>query len=82
MEELAPALGGWPLVADDEGVLTLHVPRWGGNEKIPFIAISEDWGDLVHGAFLQPERYNGKLVHGMSQEATATELVETFEKGK
>jgi hypothetical protein len=81
VEELAPAVGGWPLVADEEGYLTLRVPRWGGNEKIPFIAIGDDWGDLVHGALLQPEKYNGRLVHGMSQEATASELVEIFDKG-
>jgi hypothetical protein len=81
VEELAPAVGGWPFITDDEGYLTLRVPRWGGNENIPFIAIGEDYGDLVHGALIQPEKYNGKLVHGMSHEATASELVETFDKG-
>ena len=82
MEEMAPVLGGWPFVPDEEDYLTLRVPRWGGNEKIPFIAIGEDWGDLIHGALLQPEKYNGKFVHGMSQEATASELVEVFDKGR
>lgn len=69
-------------MADEEGYLTLRVPRWGGNEKIPFISIGEDYGDIVHGAFLQPEKYNGKLVHGMSGEGTATELVEAYDKGQ
>lgn len=82
VEELAPLFGGFPFQADEEGYYTLRVPRWGGNEHINFIAVGDDYGDLVHGVFLNPEKHNGQLVQGMSESATATQLVEAFEKGK
>ena len=81
VEEIAPALGGFPFTPDEEGYLTLHVPRWGGNDEIPFIAIGEDYGDLVHGILLDPKKYNGRLVQGISASATAEKLVSDFEKG-
>lgn len=81
-EELAPAIGGFPFVVDEEGQLTLRVPRWGGDDKIPFIGIGDDYGDIVHGVLLSPEEYNGKLVQGVSVSATAHELTAEFGKGK
>lgn len=81
-ESLAPILGGFPFQTDEDGYYTLRVPRWGGNEEMPFISLSDDYGDLVHGVFLQPEKYNGQLVQGISESATATQLVETFERGQ
>ncbi|KAH7149201.1 hypothetical protein B0J13DRAFT_300025 [Dactylonectria estremocensis] len=80
VEEVAPAMGGFPFATDEEGYLTLHVPRWGGNEEIPFISIIEDFGDLVHGVFLAPEKYNGRLVQGISDSRTADHLVSSFQK--
>ncbi|KAJ3526654.1 hypothetical protein NM208_g11086 [Fusarium decemcellulare] len=80
VEEVAPAMGGFPFIPDEEGYLTLHVPRWGGNEEIPFIAIGEDYGDLVHGIFLDPAKYNGRLVQGISASETADKLVSDFAK--
>lgn len=74
-------MGGFPFVADDEGYLTLRVPRWGGNDEIPFISIIEDYGDLVHGVFLAPEKYNGRLLQGISSSATPEQLVSDFQKG-
>jgi hypothetical protein len=82
VEELAPIFGGFPFQADEEGYYTLRAPRWGGNEEINFIAIGDDFGDLVHGVFLDPEKYNGQLVQGMSESATAEQLVQAFEAGK
>lgn len=81
-EGLAPILGGFPFQTDEDGYYTLRIPRWGGNEEMPFISLGDDYGDIVHGVFLQPEKYNGQLVQGISQSATATQLVETFERGE
>jgi hypothetical protein len=81
LEEVAPALGGFPFAADEEGYMTLHVPHWGGNGEIPFIAIGDDYGDLVHGIFLDPKKYNGRLVQGISASETPEKLVSDFEKG-
>ncbi|KAF4452726.1 NmrA-like family domain-containing protein 1 [Fusarium austroafricanum] len=80
VEEFAPALGGFPFAADEEGYLTLHVPRWGGNEEIPFISIGDDYGDLVHGIFLDPAKYSGRLVQAISASETTDKLVSEFEK--
>ena len=44
--------------------------------------MSDDYGDLVHGVFLDPERYNDKLVQGASHSATAVQLVESFQQGE
>lgn len=79
-EQLAPLFGGFPFSPDEEGYLTLKCPRWGGNEEIPFISIGDDYGDIVHGVFLSPEDYNGQLIQAISQSATATQLVEAFQK--
>ncbi|RGP73391.1 family 1 [Fusarium longipes] len=80
VEEVAPALGGFPFNPDDEGYMTLHVPHWGGNGEIPFIAIGDDYGDLVHGIFLDPKKYNGQLVQGISASETPEKLMFDFEK--
>ncbi|KAF5549227.1 hypothetical protein FNAPI_8047 [Fusarium napiforme] len=81
VEDFAPALGGFPFTTDEEGYLTLRVPGWGGNEEIPFISIGDDYGDLVHGIFLDPKKYNGCLVQGISASETTEKLVSEFGKG-
>ncbi|KAH7114811.1 hypothetical protein EDB81DRAFT_702350 [Dactylonectria macrodidyma] len=79
-EEVAPLFGGFPFTADKEGYLTLRIPRWGGNEEMPFISISDDYGDLVHGVFLAPETYNRRLVQAISSSATAGRLTADFQE--
>lgn len=81
VEEIAPVLGGFPFSADEEGYLTLRIPRWGGNDEIPLISIGDDYGDLVHSVFLDPKKYNGRLVQGISASETPEKLVSEFEKG-
>ncbi|KAF5971867.1 hypothetical protein FCOIX_9689 [Fusarium coicis] len=81
VEDFAPALGGFPFTTDEEGYLTLRVPRWGGNEEIPFISTGDDYGDLVHGIFLDPKKYNGRLVQGISASETTEKLVSEFGRG-
>lgn len=78
--ELADILGGFPFNADEEGFLTLHMPRWGGNDEIPFIAIEDDYGDFVHGVFLDPVAYNGRLIQAVSETAKPEKLVDEFQK--
>jgi hypothetical protein len=80
VEEVAPVLGGFPFVPDEEGYLTLHIPRWGGNDEIPFISIGDDYGDLVHGIFLDPSKHNGRLTQGISSSSKPEQLVSDFEK--
>lgn len=81
-EGMARIVGGFALYPDEEGYLSFQSPRWGGSEEIPFVAIADDYGDFVHGVFLDPNKYHQKFIQGFSQSATATQLVETFQKGK
>lgn len=79
---MAPFCGGFPFTQDDEGYLTLRFPRWGGTDEIPFISITDDFGDFVHGVLLAPERYHGKFIQAISVCAKPEELVTVFEKGE
>ncbi|CAI6337070.1 unnamed protein product [Periconia digitata] len=63
----------------DDGAFLLRAPRWGGREDIPFINIQEDYGDIVHGVFLEPEVWNGKVVQGVSDVRSWTDAVKAFE---
>ncbi|KAG6354921.1 hypothetical protein INS49_004002 [Diaporthe citri] len=78
-EEMAPFCGGFPFNQDDEGYLALRFPRW-GTDEIPFVSITEDFGDFVHGVLLAPEWYHGKFIQAISVNAKAEELVSAFEK--
>lgn len=81
IEAIAPIFGGFPYVEDAEGFLTFHVPYWGGEENVPFVSIAEDFGDIVQGIFLQPQRWNGHVVHGLSDIRSFDQIVGDFAKG-
>ncbi|KAH7063865.1 hypothetical protein BKA63DRAFT_183817 [Paraphoma chrysanthemicola] len=80
-QDLAPIFGGLPYIPGDDGVYVLRVPKWGGKEDVPFISITNDYGDIVHGVFLEPEKWNGKLVQGVSEIKSFDEVVAAFERG-
>jgi hypothetical protein len=79
--DLAPIFGGFPYIASEDGTFVLRVPKWGGKEEVPFIAIGDDFGDIVHGVFLEPEKLTGKLVQGVSDIESFDEVVAAFERG-
>lgn len=79
--EVAPVFGGFPYFPDPEGFLTFRVPHWGGDNKVPFLSITEDYGDIIHGIFLEPARWNGRVIHGVSNIIGFDELTATFEAG-
>ena len=80
--EVAPIFGGFPFIPSDDGTLVFRAPLWGGKEDVPFIAIADDYGDIVHGVLLEPERWNGKLVQGVSDIASLEHVVRAFERGE
>ncbi|KAF3893335.1 putative NmrA family transcriptional regulator [Trichophyton interdigitale] len=78
VKEVAPVFGGFPHFPDDEGYLTYRVPNWGGDNKVPFLSITDDYGDIVQGIFLDPVRWNGHVVQAMSDMLGFDELVANF----
>lgn len=81
-KEAAPIFGGFPHFPDNQGYLTFRVPYWGDDNRVPFLSVREDYGDIVHGIFLDPSRYNGHVVHGASLLLPFDNLVADFEDGK
>ncbi|KAE8369549.1 hypothetical protein BDV27DRAFT_153037 [Aspergillus caelatus] len=79
VKEVAPVFGGFPFFPDSEGFLTFRVPHWGGDNQVPFLNITEDYGDIVHGIFLEPTRWNGRVIHGASDLIGFDQLTATFE---
>ncbi|KAK7181672.1 hypothetical protein DPSP01_013199 [Paraphaeosphaeria sporulosa] len=79
VKDLAPILGGFPFVPGEDGTLVFRAPKWGGKEDVPFISIDDDYGDIVHGILLDPERWNGKLVQAVSDIRSFDGMVQAFE---
>lgn len=82
VSDLAPIFGGFPVTPGDDGVISYVQPRWGGTGEQPMISIGADYGDLVHGVLLNPGKYNGRLVQGISESRTAEAAAEDFAQGK
>ncbi|GAB1195929.1 hypothetical protein APSETT444_005194 [Aspergillus pseudonomiae] len=77
-KEVAPVFGGFPYFPDDHGYLTFRVPYWGGDEHVPWLSVSDDFGDIVQGIFLDPGRWNGHFVHGVSDIRSFEQVVADF----
>src|SRR3954466_1408272 len=63
----ASIMGGFPWETDAEGYLTWKVPYWGGDERIPFLSVADDFGDIVHGILISPSEYHLQVVQAMSE---------------
>lgn len=78
--DMAPIFGGLPFIPSEDGTMVFRSPLWGGKEDVPFIAIGDDYGDIVHGVFLEPEKWNGSLVQGVSDVSSLEDMTKSFEK--
>ncbi|RSL75630.1 hypothetical protein CEP51_010688 [Fusarium floridanum] len=75
------AFGGFATTPDAEGFLTYRVPAMGNDpESVPWLAVADDYGDFVHGVFLDPERWNGRYIHGVSESASFAGLTAKFQE--
>ncbi|WAO92333.1 NmrA domain-containing protein [Fusarium falciforme] len=75
------AFGGFATIPDAERFLTYRVPAMGNDpESVPWLAVADDYGDFVHGVFLDPERWNRQYIHGVSESASFAELTAKFQK--
>lgn len=79
-KEAAPIFGGFPHFPNDEGRLIFRTPYWGGKEDVPWLSISDDFGDIVQGALLDPEAWNGHFIHALSNVRSFKELTEDFQE--
>lgn len=81
--EVAGILGGLPYNVDEEGYLTLNMPKCGNKveREIPLACIGDDYGDIVHGVLLNPEAYHGQNVQCFSSLSTPTQIAAAVEKG-
>ncbi|KAF7158713.1 hypothetical protein CNMCM5623_003877 [Aspergillus felis] len=77
-EEYVTCFGGFPSVPDAEGYLTFHSPRWGGHEKVQFISIADDFGEMVHGMFLNPAKWKNKTIQCFSDAFTYDDMTKIF----
>lgn len=82
-KEMAPIFGGFPFLPDDEGFLTLRLPRWGATTDlpVPWISIQEDFGDIVHGVMLEPLKWNQKIVPALSDPISLPGVAASFQTG-
>ncbi|GKZ35886.1 hypothetical protein AbraIFM66950_006719 [Aspergillus brasiliensis] len=75
----ARAFGGFPLEANTDGVMSLTAPPWGRDTVgWPFLSVTEDFGDLVHGVLLDPLRWKDARVQGVSVLKPLKDMAEAF----
>lgn len=79
-KEAAPIFGGFPWFPDESGRLKFSCPYWGGKEDVPWVSVSDDFGDIVQGAFLDPSAWNGHYIHGLSDIRSFSEAVADFQE--
>lgn len=78
MPNFCEGFGGFPWTEDEEGYLTFKSPLIGGRERVPWISIQDDFGDVVHGIFLTPLRWNKRTVQAASDIVSFNDIVTTF----
>ncbi|EPS25865.1 NmrA-like family domain-containing oxidoreductase himF [Penicillium oxalicum] len=78
MPSFYQGFGGFPFNPDDEGYLTFQSPLIGGREDVPWISMEDDFGDLVHGIFLNPMRWNRRTVQAVGDIVPFDQIVEIF----
>ncbi|KKK12923.1 hypothetical protein AOCH_000482 [Aspergillus ochraceoroseus] len=73
--------GGFPFKKDEDGVLTCRMPLSGGDETLPWLHVENDFGDIVHGIFLNPQRWNQRVIQCTGDLLSWEGIVSAFTKG-
>ncbi|CAG9994362.1 unnamed protein product [Clonostachys byssicola] len=77
----AASFGGFAMIKDDDGFYTWKTPPMGNDpESVPFLAVADDYGDFVHGVFLNPQKWDRKYVHGVSESLSFTDMTAAFQR--
>ncbi|KAH6873421.1 hypothetical protein B0T10DRAFT_588795 [Thelonectria olida] len=73
--------GGFARVKDAEGYLTIKLFPMGDPPKpTPFTSIRDDYGDIVHGVFTEPERWNTQTVWAVSHPVTLQGVAQAYNR--
>lgn len=80
-ESFCQSLGGFPWFKRDTGEYLLATPPYGGDERMPWVSVEDDFGDIVHGIFLDPDSYHLKTIQGSSELISFEKMVEDFMEG-
>lgn len=80
-KDFSVLLGGFPFAEGHDRVSILRMPGFGGDGYMQFLSVQRDYGDIVHGVFLDPESMNGKHVQAISELATLNMVVQAFSNG-
>lgn len=80
-DDFCRAWGGFPWHKKADGKVVLSMPPYGGDGRMPWISLQDDLGDIVHGIFLEPGRYDKKQVQAISQIICAEDMAQEFTQG-
>ncbi|KXG49077.1 uncharacterized protein PGRI_029470 [Penicillium griseofulvum] len=73
------AFGGFPWNPDPEtNELVFRTPPYGGKGDMPWVSCEVDLGDIVHGIFLNPSKYNQILVQATSQQIAMSDIAASY----
>jgi hypothetical protein len=79
METYGRAFGGFATIPDKDGFLTLKIfPMSNNPERIPWTSVKDDYGDAVHGVFLDPQQWDGKIVWAISDITSFQNVVDSY----
>ncbi|KAL4864440.1 hypothetical protein BDV12DRAFT_205680 [Aspergillus spectabilis] len=76
--EYAQAFGGFPIKPDNEGYFTLASPRVGGEGKVQTVSVADDFGEMVHAMFLNPQEWKNRTIPCMSDSFSYEDMVKVF----
>ncbi|KAJ5493912.1 hypothetical protein N7463_009999 [Penicillium fimorum] len=73
------AFGGFPWNPDPEtNELVFRTPPYGGKGDMPWVNCEVDLGDIVHGIFLSPSKYNQVLIQATSQQIAMSDVAASY----
>lgn len=73
--------GGFARVLDSEGYRTLRLFAFPNTpSSVPLTSIRDDYGDIVHGVFLDPLAWDGQVVWAVSDPISFQQVTDTYNK--
>lgn len=77
------SFGGFAKIVDKDGYLTWRTPYMGNDpESTPWLAVADDYGDIVHGVLMDPQRWDGECIDAVSESMSFEQMTATFERGE